>query len=416
MDKIFKSRKEIINYLESYSKERKSELDQKFLKKELVKSYLIETFSDQEKQKSIQDLFKISTWNIEKIDEDMYQVFDTIKGTTVGFLEQLFRRYYVLYTLLKIDEIERNIMKIIKDSVFLDNMWFSGNFFLQLLRVIFDTVNIERYIRLKFEHESFFEEPETFEKSEKPESEEAEEDVEYRKIDEEELIIERKTSSFAFTDRIEETSNILPELQKLVPTFYALSLLRYPSLVGRGGHEFYHFGKVTNRSDSFKDHRNQILFTTRLYGLITEYIEAKAWFCSEKILIGSAGSRLVLKGTPINISFSKELDRRIYENFIVKTFERGQGPFRLWGNPIRVSDKTVHVYGLDLHLWQQIFIELTPRRITLILPKGTCGNTIHRLITNIQRFLDPNISVTIGDERYGDIMKNLLQEVVKHGE
>lgn len=221
MDKIFKSRKEIINYLEGYSEERKLELDQKFLKKELVKSYLIETFSDKEKQKSTEDLFKVPIWNIKKIDEDMYQVFDSRKGTTVAFLEQLFNRYYVLYTLLKIEEIERDIMKVVKDSVFLDNMWFSGNFFLQLLRIIFDTVNMERYIRLKFEHESFFEEPEKFEESEKGESEEFEEDVEYRKIDEEELIIERKTSSFAFTDKIEETSNILPELQKLVPTFYA---------------------------------------------------------------------------------------------------------------------------------------------------------------------------------------------------
>jgi hypothetical protein len=39
------------------------------------------------------------------------------------------------------------------------------------------------------------------------------------------------------------------------------------------------------------------------------------------------------------------------------------------------------------------------------LPEGTCGNTIHRLITNIQRFLDPAVEAWIGDAPYDDFLK-----------
>ena len=51
-----------------------------------------------------------------------------------------------------------------------------------------------------------------------------------------------------------------------------------------------------------------------------------------------------------------------------------------------------------------------PRRVsgynlTALLPDGTCGNTIHRLVTNIQRFLDPAVEAWIGDTPYSDLIQ-----------
>jgi hypothetical protein len=86
----------------------------------------------------------------------------------------------------------------------------------------------------------------------------------------------------------------------------------------------------------------------------------------------------------------------------------GQGPLRLMGNPIRLSERKVHVYGVDLHLWQRIYLEMTPKHMTVVLPRGTCGNTIHRLVTNIQRYVAPTINVFIGDTRYSDLIQNVF--------
>ncbi len=65
----------------------------------------------------------------------------------------------------------------------------------------------------------------------------------------------------------------------------------------------------------------------------------------------------------------------------------------------------VHAYGVDRHVWQPIDLELTPAHVVALLPEGTCGNTIHRLITNIQRFLDPAVEAWIGDAPYDDFLK-----------
>lgn len=64
-----------------------------------------------------------------------------------------------------------------------------------------------------------------------------------------------------------------------------------------------------------------------------------------------------------------------------------------------------HVYGMDRHLWQPIFLEMTRHQLVAVVPRGTCGNTIHRLVTNIQRFLDPAAKAFVGDKPYQDMVK-----------
>ena len=44
----------------------------------------------------------------------------------------------------------------------------------------------------------------------------------------------------------------LSKLQADYAPLYAISQLRFPSPVGRGGHDFYHNGKVTNRNETAK--------------------------------------------------------------------------------------------------------------------------------------------------------------------
>ena len=63
------------------------------------------------------------------------------------------------------------------------------------------------------------------------------------------------------------------------------------------------------------------------------------------------------------------------------------------------------MYGVDKHLWKPIFIELTDKHLVAIVPKETCGNTIHRLICNIQRYIDPGAKAYIGDIEYKSMVE-----------
>ena len=60
-------------------------------------------------------------------------------------------------------------------------------------------------------------------------------------------------------------------------------------------------------------------------------------------------------------------------------------PFRLAGIPRRVGDDHFLVAAVDLHTGQTLRFELSPDRIIVFLPAGTCGNTLLRFVTNLQR-------------------------------
>lgn len=42
---------------------------------------------------------------------------------------------------------------------------------------------------------------------------------------------------------------------------------------------------------------------------------------------------------------------------------------QLWGNPIVFSEHKIHVYGLYLRNWSQVYIEFTDERIVIVRPK-----------------------------------------------
>jgi hypothetical protein len=196
-------------------------------------------------------------------------------------------------------------------------------------------------------------------------------------------------------------------LQSILSDFKAIKMLRFPASDMPGGYEFWDWGKVTYRSQSFRDGRDYLFSIIRPYERATELIEQRLWFQVEKTEIPD-GEGIKLTGTPVTFLFPEELPLTTFHNFIESTFDKGQGPFRLWGNPIRLGEKKVHVYGIDLHLWQRIYMELSPKRFIVVLPYGTCGNTVHRLVSNIQRYLSPDVETFIGEDRYVELLSRIL--------
>ena len=143
------------------------------------------------------------------------------------------------------------------------------------------------------------------------------------------------------------------------------------------------------------------------YDSATNRVEAAAW---PGMADGQVGLRL---GAPLLIKFSEPLEPRAFNRWIA-ALRRKTNRFRLWGTPLIRGPGKVHLYAVDNHLWQPLDLEITRNHVYALLPKGTCGNSVHRLVTNIQRFVQPKVSVFIGEHSYEGFLKNDLNGDAKY--
>lgn len=221
--------------------------------------------------------------------------------------------------------------------------------------------------------------------------------------------VKESQKRFEFTDRINLVKELIEKFRE-IEVFSAsrsISMLRVPGSRG-GGFDFYFDGKITNRSSNFIDLRHNLNFVIKIYNSLIKRIEEKTWFNINDFNFNSSSN--FVKGSPVIMEFDQPLDKYLFNNFIIRTFEKRYGNFRLWGEPIKLSEEKYHVYGLDLHLWQEIFMEFTPEMFVFVLPEGVCGNTVNRLITNIQHYLQPDFKVYVGDEPFSDIVEKSMEE------
>jgi len=201
-------------------------------------------------------------------------------------------------------------------------------------------------------------------------------------------------------DRIGEIRDSLAQLQKHYSPLHALPSLRFPSRTGRGGHDLYQDGRVTNRTESFEEHRNVVRHFWRCYRSVLDATEQAAWQSGQdSVRLSGQTSR----GVPLIIRFGEELSRETFDCLLQRAFRKNDRYFRLWGQPIRLGPTKVHVYGADRHLWQPINLELTSKGLTAILPQDTCGNTFHRLVTSIQHYVCPQIDAWLGDREFASL-------------
>jgi len=395
------TREQAMDFLEGYSADRKRELDGARTTAGLVKSYLLETVPQGSVQPDLVRVFRSVGVRVDQIDGDMAKVWDPVEERYVGLLEELLPRHPVLYSNEGVEFTDRWVGRLVNATPFLDRVWLSGWTFGRLWDKVVQINPGRRYGRLAFRHQSYFEVD-----AEEPE-EEDEEEGEAPDESQAEKVRERRDSRFTVVDRLDQLREKLPVLQDTYHPLYSISLLRFPA-VGRGGHDFYYNGKVTNRSESFADHRAHLLYVLKIYKQATEAAEQRAWYAPAEE--APASGFTALGGAPIVMRFSQELSLQVFEQWIASTFRHKRNRFRLWGTPIPLGPRKVHVYGADRHLWQPIFLEITTRGLVAVLPKGTCGNTIHRLVTNVQHLVDPAVRVWVGDRKYEDFVRSAAEQ------
>ena len=103
-------------------------------------------------------------------------------------------------------------------------------------------------------------------------------------------------------------------------------------------------------------------------------------------------------GTPIVLRFSRSIPDLDY--FLDQLFSC-RAPFRLWGLPRRFDDNCVVVEAVDLHVGQRLRFDAGSDWLRVYLFKGGCGNTVARLVSNLQHRFDGALSVAENDLQDG---------------
>jgi hypothetical protein len=410
-----RDRFEIYRFFNGLSSEAKEGLDHRRTRVPLVKTFLLEHVAcrGNGRPKPPAHIFENLGAEVQPIDDRFmglsFEVSDPVASTrsraTTGFLEQYDERFFAYYTCEDSVEARKRVAKWVQ-APDLDYTWFSS----PLLQVLWDkdvsNRGDERFGKLVFRHESIFDMPEDFSSPEETSEETALEDVieeatdDEEGVNEERLEVERRKARFEMGDRIGRIKGALAKLQENYEPLYALHALRLPSRMGYGGHDLFQAGQITNRTGSFEDHRNTVRYLYRIYKAILDSTEKSAWNEIRSTQALSYG----LKGVPLVVKFSDPLSEATFNRWVQKAFQK-RNRFKLWGDPIRLGPTKVHVYGADRHLWQPINLELTAEGVVAILPQGTCGNTFHRLLTNIQHYICPKISAWVGAEPFEEIVR-----------
>ena len=413
----FAYRGELFRWLDRYAAERKEELDHQRLSPTLglPKAYLLETAADGSEAQS--RALSSLPWPAQPT-EDPHLIYLLDGQEPWAVLERLSARHVALYTLLRHQDFEHRFRKVILQNPWWDFAWFAGIALDLLWKEYLVEMHPYQFTKLAFEHEARFEALRNgfLTESDSAEPEEVEDELNEIESgdrpeqgeDEDTFPRERRASSLSIAELVGHIATFLPKLQEIHAPFRALKMLRLPAL-HRGGYDLWSWGKLTFRAPSFREGRVYLLTLTRMYQRATELLEQTAWIQAEPLRLPGGGVRLT--GTSITFRFSQPLTPQTLHRFMEAIFGRARNLFRLWGNPIRRSERFFYVHGVDLHLWEPIGLECTTEYFRLYLPRGTCGNTVHRLARNLQRYVDPALEVRIGDRPYEDLFRQALWQV-----
>jgi hypothetical protein len=404
-----KDRFEVYRFFNGLSSEAKEGLDTRRLRTPLVKTFLLEHVASRDhcKPKAPEDIFRALGADVRKLDADFMALSfkesdpeaNREYSIVPGFLEQYDERFFAYYTCEDSVAAKKRWSKWIQTPD-LDAAWFTSPLLQALWEQDVSKRGDDRFTRLKFRHESIFDMPEDFsaidEIADDPDAEVTAEDS---NVSEDRQEFERRKARFEMGDRIGKIRGALSKLQNNYSPLHVMHAIRFPSRAARGAHDLFQDGQITNRTDSFEDHRNTVRYLYRIYKFILEATERCAWHQINQ----EQAVRKGFKGVPLIIKFAEPLRESTFNRWIRMAFQK-RNRFKLWGAPIRLGPMKVHVYGADRHLWQPINLELSADGVVAVLPQGTCGNTFHRLVTNIQQYVCPKIDAWVGSEPFDQIV------------
>ena len=98
----------------------------------------------------------------------------------------------------------------------------------------------------------------------------------------------------------------------------------------------------------------------------------------------------LLVGAPVDIQFSQPVPN--LRAFVDQLFS-SRLPFRLWGEPV-LEAGVAEIDAVDLHVGQRLRMDVGDTWMRVYLERGSCGNTVARLISNLQHRFDSRLTLT----------------------
>ena len=144
-------------------------------------------------------------------------------------------------------------------------------------------------------------------------------------------------------------------------------------------------GRFAVSGDSFELHLQVVHAVVGRYKRLVSLCESKA---VEYSAFGGGDSGGTLDGGPILVRFSRKIADM--PAFLAEVFS-ARFPYRLWGVP-RFYEKYAEVDAVDLHVGQALRIDFGENWLRVYLNKGSCGNTVARLVCNLQHTFDGALS------------------------
>ena len=386
-------RSDFVDYLEGHPVPAAADMEQPDAGRKLVKTYMLETAGNGRQMPDLASRFA-GRVNLHRLDDTLFRVEDASHdGQVVGLIEELDDRHPVFYTKMAVEHSDRWVRQTVDTSPWLDRLWLSSPILFELWRQVKATTPSQRYARLGFEHEARYEPIDGLDAGTE---DDGADDADYETPH---ALVERRRSVVTLT----ESLAVLEEkLQRLIDSYDPLRSLVHLQMpaAGRGGHRLNYDGRATNRSDSFADHRATVRRVLALYRSVTEHAEDRLWVDTTDA--GHDGFRI--SGSPLVIDFGEPLSEPLFNRFVELALERRTSRFRIGGFVTRRGPTKAHVVAVDRHLWQPFLLEATSRHLLAVLPQGTCGNTVHRLVTNVQRELAPTAKAWLGSEPYEQVV------------
>ena len=143
-------------------------------------------------------------------------------------------------------------------------------------------------------------------------------------------------------------------------------------------------GRFVARGDSFEVHLG---FVSQAVGQYAESVRK----LEDEFQIkwsGSPQEGATFSGRVLTMSFGRPIAD--LDHFVAGLFSC-KDPFRLWAVPQFLGKDFVAAEAVDLHIGEQIRLDISPTWLRLYLPEGACGNTIARLFANLQHRYDATI-------------------------
>jgi len=147
-------------------------------------------------------------------------------------------------------------------------------------------------------------------------------------------------------------------------------------------------GRFAATGNSFELHVGLVSRMVRAYAEYVRGIERR--FALEWTSEEDGG--LALEGEVVGITFVKRVQD--FDTFLAGLFSC-RDPFRLWGVPRRVTDSFASVEAVDLHVGTVLPIDISADGLRVYLRDDSCGNSVARLVANLQHRYDATIRAPI---------------------